>query len=382
MRPFEQLLEQSASIHGHLCSGQVLGVRMAMAGCREVDIDEPRGSKKLIVYVEIDRCATDAIQAVTGCSLGKRSLKFLDYGKMAASFVNTETGKTVRVLARDEARGLAASYGNGAANRHETERQAYVVMREEDLFSISSVEIDIAPTERPGSRGGRVTCAGCGEGVNFKREVIRDGRILCIPCAQGTYLRPKAIDDIDRPKRLFIGGPSNSGKTTLIENLIPELTARGYRVGTVKHHHGPDPLRFDGAGKDSDRHRKAGALAVSLVSSDEEVLFRRTGNSPSSLSVREGFDGLDILLVEGFNAEAGARIEVRGAGDSSHRRETSNGKPLAVVEPKVSNGRPSYTSADIAPLADLIVREILSPRDGFTTDAGGNGASHGQKGEK
>src|SRR5574341_129572 len=121
MRPFADLLDETTKIHGHMCPGQVLGVRMAMAGCREVAIDEPRGSKKLIVYVEIDRCATDAIQAVTGCSLGKRSLKFLDYGKMAATFVNTETQKAVRVLARDEARSLAASYVDGAANRHEAE---------------------------------------------------------------------------------------------------------------------------------------------------------------------------------------------------------------------------------------------------------------------
>ena len=92
MRSFEELLQESSAIHGHHCAGQVLGVRMAMAGCREVDIDEPKGCKKLVVYVEMDRCATDAVQAVTGCSLGKRTLKFLDYGKMAATFVNAEKG--------------------------------------------------------------------------------------------------------------------------------------------------------------------------------------------------------------------------------------------------------------------------------------------------
>src|ERR1700675_2332320 len=107
MRNFDELLEESASIHGHLCAGQVLGVRMAMVGCCEAGGAEPRGSKKLVVCVDIDRCAADAIQAVTGCSLGKRSLKFLDYGKMAATFVNQETQKAVRVLARDDARARA-----------------------------------------------------------------------------------------------------------------------------------------------------------------------------------------------------------------------------------------------------------------------------------
>lgn len=360
MRTFDELLKKSASIHGHLCAGQVLGVRMAMAGCREVGIDEPRASKKLVVYVEIDRCATDAIQAVTGCSLGKRSLKFLDYGKMAATFVNQETQAAVRVLARDEARSLAASYAGGAPNRHAAERQAYIVMPEAELFSFRPVEIQIPPIERPGSRGERVSCGKCGEGINFQREVRRDGQILCIPCAQGSYLPVRGEQAINgRPKLLFIGGPSNSGKTTLIEKLIPELTARGYRVGTVKHHHGPDPLVFDGEGKDSQRHREAGAAAVALVSSDEQIVFRDLNEGAGIDAVRGDLADVDIVLVEGFNAEPGARIEVRGANGNGRGREETNGAPLAVVEREKSNGHPSYKPDDIGPLADLIVREVL-----------------------
>ena len=99
--PFEKLLKESIKIHGHLCPGQVLGVRMSMLGLREIGIEDPKGKdkKNIIVFVEIDRCATDAIQSVTGCSLGKRSLKFLDYGKMAATFLNLKTGNAVRILA-------------------------------------------------------------------------------------------------------------------------------------------------------------------------------------------------------------------------------------------------------------------------------------------
>jgi formylmethanofuran dehydrogenase subunit E len=131
MRNFDKLLQESSTIHGHHCAGQVLGVRMAMLGCREVGIDEPKGCKKLVVYVEMDRCATDAMQAVTGCSLGKRTLKFLDYGKMAATFVNTETGKAVRVLAKDDARALTPSFAPGAATPREAQKQAYRVMPED-----------------------------------------------------------------------------------------------------------------------------------------------------------------------------------------------------------------------------------------------------------
>lgn len=360
MRPFDELLKESATIHGHLCAGQVLGVRMAMVGCREVGIDEPKGCKKLIVYVEIDRCATDAVQAVTGCSLGKRSLKFLDYGKMAATFVNTETGKAVRVLARDDARALAASYVNGAANRHEAERQAYVVMPEAALFSLSAVEIEISPTERPGSRSGRVTCMECGEGINFEREVIRDGKPLCIPCAQGTYLPRREVPRSERTKWLFIGGPSNSGKTTLIEKLIPELAARGYRVGTVKHHHNGAPLAFDAEGKDSRRHRDAGAEAVSLVSAREAVSFRSLEGAAPIAAIRDDFHDFDIVLVEGFHSEPGARIEVRDALGRERTGTPPEFPPLAVVSPQDVDGRLRYEAGDVARLVDLIVEKILT----------------------
>lgn len=158
---------------------------MAMLGCREVAIDEPKGCKKLVVYVEIDRCATDAVQAVTGCSLGKRTLKFLDYGKMAATFVNIETQRAVRVLAKDHARALATRYVQDPANPREAQKQAYRIMPEDALFSVTPMSLQIPAQEMPGHRGDRVQCAACGEGINYHRELERDGRPLCMPCAQG-----------------------------------------------------------------------------------------------------------------------------------------------------------------------------------------------------
>jgi formylmethanofuran dehydrogenase subunit E len=116
MRSLGELLRESPAPHGHSCAGQIVGVRMAIVGCREVDIEEPKGCKKLIVSVEIDRCATDAIQAVTGCSLGRRTLKFFDYSKIAATFINLETQKAVRIVARDDARTLTAAYCPEAAS--------------------------------------------------------------------------------------------------------------------------------------------------------------------------------------------------------------------------------------------------------------------------
>lgn len=225
MRSFEELLKESSMIHGHSCAGQVLGVRMAMVGCREVGVDEPKGSKKLVVYVEMDRCATDAVQAVTGCSLGKRTLKFLDYGKMAATFVNTETQRAVRILAKDDARALAPRYAQDAANPREAQKQAYRIMPEEILFSVTPVSLDIPAQEMPGYRGARVQCAACGEGINYHREVHAGGRTLCIPCARDALLpNGKAITI---PKVLLTSATKKSVKQLCSRSSFPSCPRAG-----------------------------------------------------------------------------------------------------------------------------------------------------------
>src|SRR5262249_187725 len=109
METLEELLQRAEESHGHICAGQVLALRMAMLGCRAVGVEDPRGvdQKKLIVYVEIDRCAADAVNTVTGCRLGKRTMKFVDYGKLAATFLNVKTGEAVRVVALESSRDAA-----------------------------------------------------------------------------------------------------------------------------------------------------------------------------------------------------------------------------------------------------------------------------------
>src|ERR1051326_42574 len=110
-----------------MCAGQLLGARMALVGCRLIGVDDPRGvdRKKLIVWVEIDRCMTDAVSAATGVRLGKRSLKYVDYGKVAATFLNTETSTAVRVVALESSRGLADERFGSIANKREREFRAY-----------------------------------------------------------------------------------------------------------------------------------------------------------------------------------------------------------------------------------------------------------------
>ncbi len=200
---FDFLLEESAMLHGHLCPGQVLGVRMAMLGLRAVAIDDPKGidRKNLIVFVEMDRCATDALQSVTGCSLGKRTMKFMDYGKMAATFVNISTGRAVRVIAREESRAIADSLCLEMDDKYAAQIEAYKIMPEESLFEAVEVSVEIKPEDMPGRPLCRVQCSSCGEYIQDMREILRAGKIFCRSCADGAYYYVKHTTADNRQKR-------------------------------------------------------------------------------------------------------------------------------------------------------------------------------------
>lgn len=190
MDSLETLLEECERLHGHMCAGQLLGARMALLGCREIDVDDPRGAdrRKLIVWVEIDRCMADAVSAVTGVRLGKRSLKYVDYGKVAATFLNTETKRAVRIVALEAARTLADERFPEIRDKRERQFRAYSDASDEDLFKVELVSVELRDNDLPGSPRSRVTCAICGEGVNDGREVIgADGDPVCRGCERGNY---------------------------------------------------------------------------------------------------------------------------------------------------------------------------------------------------
>lgn len=196
---FEALLREAEVAHGHLCAGQILGVRMALLGCERLGILEPKGAdrKRLVTFVEIDRCATDAIAVVTGCRLGKRALKFRDWGKMAATFVDLSTGKAIRVVAlessKERARELYPEHlfpelqAKNAQQMH-----AYRAMEDAELFGEQWVTVPLDAREMPGYKSPRISCAECGEGINYDREVRREGRVLCQGCADpaARYYQP------------------------------------------------------------------------------------------------------------------------------------------------------------------------------------------------
>ena len=192
MQDFETLLKGSADAHGHLCPGQVVGVRMAMLGCRLIGLDDPKRHdqiKKLIVYVEMDRCTSDAISYVTGVRLGRRSLKFMDYGIMAATFVNLETGKAYRILSTEEARDLVPVYAPEINEKSVQQLRAYLKMPDSVLFRVQRVRVPMSEFDMPGPTHRKVSCSRCGQVVRDHRELQLDGMTLCKPCAHGAYFK-------------------------------------------------------------------------------------------------------------------------------------------------------------------------------------------------
>jgi formylmethanofuran dehydrogenase subunit E len=210
----DSLLHEAEIAHGHLCAGQVLGVRLAMLALARLGIDDPRprhlpdgtlnpDRKRLVTFIEIDRCATDAIAVVTGCRLGKRALKHRDFGKMAATFIDLNNKldvddsqshdyKALRVVAletsKSRARELYPDLGKNAQ-----QMKAYCELPDDELFSTAWVRVSLPPSEFPGYKGERVACARCGEGVNFDRFVEQNNERLCLACANPTTLYYKPL---------------------------------------------------------------------------------------------------------------------------------------------------------------------------------------------
>jgi formylmethanofuran dehydrogenase subunit E len=190
MKSLAEYLDLAAIAHGHICAGQVLGVRLAMLGMHALGIDDPVAERKRIVtYVEIDRCVTDAVALVANCRLGKRALKFRDWGKVAATFCDLETGRAVRVAAKETSK-QAAKDMFPELPREEGQQKAYAQLPDDVLFSKEWVKVEIRPEDLPGFKGARIVCAQCGEGINFKREVVQNGQTLCRACSGEKYYSP------------------------------------------------------------------------------------------------------------------------------------------------------------------------------------------------
>lgn len=190
MKSFNELLDESVLRHGHLCGGQVIGVRMAMLGCRLLGIDEPKAPdqrKKLMVFVEIDRCATDAIESVTGCCMGRRTLKFKDFGINAATFLHLETQKAYRIVSTETSRDLCKEFAPGQIDLKNQQIEGYRNMPDHLLFDVQNVRVELKAWELPGPTKHRAACQRCGQLVRDAREINRGNEVLCRPCAGEGY---------------------------------------------------------------------------------------------------------------------------------------------------------------------------------------------------
>jgi len=177
MNTFLQDLQGAVNYHGHLCAGQIIGVRMARLGLETLDIGDPKNFRDLIVYVECDRCLTDAIGTVTGCKLGRRNLKWMDYGKSAATFLNLKTGEAIRI----------SSFSRHYPPEGSDLIEFFDAIPDVELFRVIRVKVNYRPEDLPGKPLGSMVCPVCGEGVMDGRQIVRDGVAMCKACADGTY---------------------------------------------------------------------------------------------------------------------------------------------------------------------------------------------------
>ena len=188
MKSLNEYLELAAVAHGHICAGQVLGVRLAMLGIRELGLDPIAERKRIVTYVEIDRCVTDAVALVANCRLGKRALRFRDWGKVAATFCDLQTGRSIRIAAKESSKQAAKELFPDLP-KEDGQQKAYAQLPDDVLFSKEWVKVEIHPEDLPGFKSTRAVCEQCSEGINFKREVTVNGRILCRACAGERYYR-------------------------------------------------------------------------------------------------------------------------------------------------------------------------------------------------
>jgi formylmethanofuran dehydrogenase subunit E len=194
MDKLQALLESCSNRHDHLCPRQILGVRIGLAGLAALGFPEPPPKKRLFTILETDGCFADGVIEATGCTVGHRRLRVEDYGKTAASFVDTQTGRAVRVTPALDVRKLAVAFAPEQSRHYFAQMEAYQVMPDEQLLTVREVQL-ITPIDRIISRPGiRTECSRCGEEIINERELVVEGKPICQSCAGSTYYQlPVAI---------------------------------------------------------------------------------------------------------------------------------------------------------------------------------------------
>jgi formylmethanofuran dehydrogenase subunit E len=206
MLDLQTLLKNSAERHhDHLCPRQVLGVRIGMYAGELFGLDLPQNDKRLFAFVETDGCLVDGITASTECSCGHRTMRILDYGKTAVTFVDTMTDRAIRIIPALQSRQRAYEYVPDAPDRWHAQLAAYQVMPAQELLLAQGVTLSVSMTTILSRHGHRVICDLCGEDIINEREIQRAGHILCKSCAGGRYYSPQDSELITLERKLPVG---------------------------------------------------------------------------------------------------------------------------------------------------------------------------------
>lgn len=376
MDSFQDLLERTAEVHRHLCPRQVLGVRMGLLAGKVLGIAVPQADKRMFAFVESDGCGLGGIATASGCFVERRTMRVLDYGKLAATFVDTETDRSIRIHPSPDSRTLAANVYPEATSRWKRQLEAYQMLPDDALFCVQSVELTVSLEKIISRPNRRVCCAACGEEITNEREVLHGGRTLCVACAgDGYYSLPVAgagarADPTGDPACsipvITVIGQSGSGKTTLLEKLIGELAGRGYRIATVKHH-SHRGFEIDVPGKDSWRFAQAGSRHVIIAAPDRIAAYRELDGELSLDEITAGITEADLILVEGYKQANKPAIEVVRAANSQELVATKDQRIAIVSDIHWNLGVPAFHLNDIQAIAGLIEERFILRKPGRWT---------------
>jgi formylmethanofuran dehydrogenase subunit E len=192
------LLEQTAALHRHLCPRQVLGLRMGMLAGERLEVDLPQTDKRVFVFMETDGCTCDGVAVASGARVGRRTMRMMDFGKVAATFVDTFTGAAVRIWPHPASRLRAVAAAPDAPDRWHAQLLGYQRLPAEEILEAEPVQLTVDLAAIISRNGLRAACAACGEEISNGREVMRHGQELCRACAGEAYCRPAPAQPIHR----------------------------------------------------------------------------------------------------------------------------------------------------------------------------------------
>jgi len=360
-----ELLQLSASGHHNLCPRQVLGVRIGLLAGKILDLDLPQADKRLFAFVESDGCGMGGIAIATGCRVERRTMRVLDFGKLAATFVDTQTGRAMRIRPHPDCREAAQRWLPGSPEPWQAQLEAYQVLPDEALLVMEPVQLTVSMEAIISQPGLRVECAICGEEISNDRQVLQAGRPVCRSCAGERYYipasRPVAKKKNDRASIpvVTVLGKSGAGKTSLLEKLVSVLVARGYRIATIKHHSHAG-FEIDIPGKDSWRFAQAGSRHVIIAAPDRFAAYRQLDRELSLDEIIAGVDEVDIILVEGYKQANKPAIEVVRASNGRDLVGTREQRIAIVSDLNWNLEVPRYHLDDVDGVAGLIEERFLS----------------------